>query len=51
MTLKERLIKRIAENFEDMEDALVASCAFDYIPLFEDYTDEIIKILDEELTE
>ena len=51
MSLKERIIKKIEENFEDMEDALVYNCDFDSIPLFRDYTDEIIKILDEELIE
>jgi hypothetical protein len=48
---KDRIIKRIKENFEDMENALVENCAFDYIPLFDDYTDEIIKIIEEECTE
>jgi hypothetical protein len=46
---KERLIKRIEENLEDMEDALVENCAFDCIQLFRDYTDEILKIIKEEL--
>lgn len=45
---KDILIKRIEENFEDMEDALVENCAFDYILLFRDYTDEIIKVIKEE---
>ena len=44
---KEKLLKRIEENFEDMEDALIENCAFDYIQLFRDYTDEIIKIIEE----
>lgn len=48
---KDRIIKRIEENFKDMEDALIENCAFDYIPLFRDYTDEIIKIIEEECTE
>ena len=46
---KERLIKRIEENLEDMEGALVENCAFDCIQLFRDYTDEILKIIKEEL--
>lgn len=46
---KERLIKRIEENFDDMEDALVENCAFDYVQLFRDYTDEIIKIIEDEI--
>lgn len=46
---KENLIKRIEENFDDMEDALVENCAFEYIQLFRDYTNEIIKIINEEL--
>ena len=32
-----------------MEDALINNCAFDLIPLFRDYTDEIIKIIEEEI--
>lgn len=46
---KENLIKRIEENFADIEDALVENCAFDYVQLFRDYTDEIIKIIEEEM--
>ena len=45
---KENLIKRIVENFEDMEDALVENRAFGYVQLFRDYTGEIIKIIEEE---
>lgn len=48
---KENLLKRIEENFDDMEDALVENCAFDYVQLFRDYTDEIIKIIEEEMNE
>ena len=44
---KENLIKRIEENFDDMEDALINNCAFDYVQLFRDYTNEIIKIIEE----
>lgn len=46
---KEKLIKRIKENLDDMEDALTENCAFDYIPLFRDYTEEILKIIEEEV--
>lgn len=46
---KENLLKRIEENFDDMEDALINNCAFDYVQLFRDYTDEIIKIIEEEM--
>lgn len=46
---KESIIKRIEENFDDMEDALVENCAFQEVQLFRDYTDEIIKIIEEEM--
>lgn len=46
---KENLIKRIEENFNDMEDALVENCEFQEVQLFRDYTDEIIKIIEEEM--
>ena len=46
---KENLIKRIEENFDDMEDALINNCAFDYVQLFRDYTDEIIEIIEDEM--
>ena len=46
---KDRLLKKIEENFDDMENSLVDNCAFDIVPLFRDYTDEIIKIIEEEL--
>ena len=46
---KENILKRIEENFDDMEDALINNCAFDYVQLFRDYTDEIIKIIEEEM--
>ena len=45
---KEKLIKRIKENLDDMEDALTENCAFDFIPIIRDYTDEIVKIVEEE---
>lgn len=46
---KEKIIKRIEENYEDMEDALIDNCAFDCVELFREYTNEIIKIINEEL--
>ena len=46
---KEKLIKRIEENFDDMKNALVVNFAFDEVGLFRDYTDEIIKIIEEEM--
>ena len=46
---KERIIKRIEENFDDMEDALIKNCHLHYVQLFRDYTDEIIKIIEEEM--
>ena len=46
---KEQLIKQIEENFDDMKDALINNCAFQEIQLFRDYTDEIIKIIKEEI--
>ena len=46
---KESIIERVEENFDDMEDALISNCAFDYVQLFRDYTDEIIKIIEEEM--
>jgi hypothetical protein len=45
---KERLIKRIEENFDDMEDALIKNYHLHYVQLFRDYTEEIIKIIEEE---
>ena len=46
---KERIIKRIEENLDDMEDALIKNCHLHYVQLFRDYTDEIIKIVEEEM--
>jgi hypothetical protein len=48
-TKKENIIKRIEENFSDMEDALISNCAFQAVQLFRDYTNEIIKIIKEEI--
>lgn len=46
---KENLIKRIEENFEDMEEALIKNQTYFIVNLFRDYTDEIIKIIEEEM--
>ena len=46
---KENLIKRIEENFDHMEGALIKNGAFQMAQLFRDYTDEIIKIIKEEM--
>lgn len=46
---KERIIKRIEENFDDMEDALIKNDHLHYVELFRDYTDEIVKIIEEEM--
>lgn len=46
---KERLIKRIEENFDDMKDALIKNYHLHYVQLFRDYTEEIIKIIEEEM--
>ena len=48
MTLKEKIIKEIENNFEDMKDALVENGGSELTPLFRDYTDEIIKIVEME---
>jgi hypothetical protein len=46
---KESIIKRIEENFSDMEDALIKNYHMHYVQLFRDYTEEIIKIIEEEM--
>lgn len=51
MTRKEKIIKEINENFEDMEKALVDNRTSFLSILFRDYTDEIIRIIEEELSE
>lgn len=51
MTRKEKIIKEINENFEDMEKALVDNGTSFLSILFRDYTDEIIRIIEEELSE
>lgn len=45
---KDRIIQSIEENFEDMKDALVGNGEPDYVRLFREYTDEIIKIIEKE---
>lgn len=51
MIRKEKIIKEINENFEDMEKALVDNETSFLSILFRDYTDEIIRIIEEELSE
>ena len=51
MTLKEKIIKEIEENFNDMKDSLIENDGSRLAPLFRDYTDEIIKIIEEEIME
>lgn len=51
MTRKEKIIKEINENYEDMEKALRDNETPYLSVLFRDYTDEIIKIVEEELTD
>ena len=51
MTRKEKIIKEINENFEDMKKALVDNETSFLSILFRDYTDEIIRIIEEELSE
>ena len=46
---KEILLRKIEINFNDMKDALTNNNAFHIVPLFRDYTDEIIKIIEEEI--
>lgn len=52
---KDILIKRIEENFEDLRDALIrkriGAEEIALFLLFRDYTDEIVKIIEEECTE
>lgn len=51
MSLKDRIIKKIEENFDDMEDALIKNYHLHYVQLFRDYTEEILKIIEEECSE
>lgn len=45
---KDRIVKEITLCFEDMKKALVENSAAELIPLFRDYTDEIIEIVKKE---
>lgn len=49
--LKNNLITRIKENFEDMCNVLIENCAYDYISLFQVYTEEILNIIEDEFNE
>lgn len=52
---KDRLIKRIEENYDDIKDALIKNRVgaeeVTLLLLFRDYTDEVIRIIEEECTE
>lgn len=43
------IIKRIEENFSDIEDACINNCYPEIIPIFREYTDEIISIVKGEI--
>ena len=45
---KDKLLREIEVNYNDMEDVLIKNNASSIIPLFRDYTDEIIKIIEKE---
>lgn len=47
---RQQLIKEIRDNQEDMEKSLVENQASELIPLFKDYTDEIIKLVESKLS-
>lgn len=48
LNIKEKLIKEIEENFDDIKDVLMQHNGAEEIPLFRDYTNEIIKIIEKE---
>ena len=39
------ILKRIEENFSDIENACIDNCNPEIISLFREYTDEIISII------
>lgn len=43
------ILKRIEENFSDIEDACINNCNTEIIPLFREYTDEIVSIIKGEI--
>ena len=43
---RQQLIKEIRDNQEDMEKSLVENQASELIPLFKDYTDEIVRLIE-----
>lgn len=45
----ENILKRIEENFSDIEDACIDNCNLEIVPLFREYTDEIISIIKGEI--
>ena len=44
------LIKEIRDNQEDMEKSLVENKTSELIPLFKDYTDEIVRLIESKLS-
>ena len=47
---RQQLIKEIRDNQKDMEKSLIENQASELIPLFKDYTDEIIKLVESKLS-
>ena len=45
---KEKIIKEIEECFDDIKKTLTECSAEELLPLFRDYTDEIIKVIQEQ---
>lgn len=43
------ILKRIEENFSDIENACIDNCNPEIISLFREYTDEIISIIKGEI--
>lgn len=46
---KERIIRKIELNYSDMERVLKSNNMPSLIALFREYTDEVIRIIEEEL--
>ena len=47
---RQQLIKEIRANQKDMEKSLVENQSLELIPLFRDYTDEIVKLIESKLS-
>ena len=45
---KDNIIKGIEECFDDMKKTLAEVSAEELLPIFRDYTDEIIKVIQQE---